>query len=129
MHDAFTRRALTKATEIEITVIGRNTGKAVTLPVWFVHEDDTAWLLPVTGSKKTQWYQNVLKNRTITIKVEEQRAHPHRRAAQNRSECRQRDPVVPTKIQTGNDREVLPRSAGCRHQTSAVTDRRQNGYR
>jgi hypothetical protein len=122
MHDAFTRRALTKATEIEITVIGRNTGKAVTLPVWFVHEDDTAWLLPVTGSK-TQWYQNVLKNPTRT------RAHPHRRAAQNRSECRQRDPVVPTKIQTGNDREVLPRSAGCRHQTSAVTDRRQNGYR
>jgi len=60
--------ALTKANEIEITVVGRNTGKGITLPVWFVHEKDTLWLLPISGSK-TQWYQNVLKNPTITIKV------------------------------------------------------------
>src|SRR5262245_29922705 len=61
-------RALKKANEIEITVIGRNTGKQITLPVWFVHEEDTLWLLPVTGST-TQWYQNLLKNPAITIKV------------------------------------------------------------
>jgi deazaflavin-dependent oxidoreductase (nitroreductase family) len=65
--DAFTR-ALKKANEIEITVTGRNTGKTISLPVWFVHEDDTLWLLPVKGSK-TQWYQNVLKNPTMTIKA------------------------------------------------------------
>src|SRR5437870_7864549 len=65
--DKFTR-ALKNANEIEITVIGRNTGKPVTLPVWFVHENDTLWLLPVNGSK-TQWYQNLLKKPTITIKV------------------------------------------------------------
>ena len=65
--DKFTR-ALKKTNEIEITVIGRNTGKTITLPVWFVHEKDTLWLLPVNGSK-TQWYQNVLKNPAITIKV------------------------------------------------------------
>src|SRR5262245_5799463 len=65
--DAFIR-ALKKANEIEITVTGRNTGKQLTLPVWFVHEKDTLWLLPVKGSK-TQWYQNLLKNPTITIKV------------------------------------------------------------
>ena len=64
--DAFTR-ALKNANEIEITVIGRSTGKTITLPVWFVHENDTLWLLPVSGSK-TQWYQNLLKNPTIKIK-------------------------------------------------------------
>ena len=61
-------RALQKAKEIKITVIGRNTGKPITLPVWLVHKNDTLWLLPVNGSK-TQWYQNLLKNPTITIKV------------------------------------------------------------
>ena len=67
-------RALKKANEIEITVTGRNTGKAITLPVWFVDEDDSLWLLPVKGSK-TQWFQNVLKNPAITIKVgKEERA-------------------------------------------------------
>ena len=65
--DKFTR-ALKKANEIEITVIGRNTGGQITLPVWFVHEEDTLWLLPVKGSK-TQWYQNLAKNPTIIIKV------------------------------------------------------------
>ena len=65
--DKFTD-ALKKAKEIKITVIGRNTGKEISLPVWFVHEKDTLWLLPVNGSK-TQWYQNLLKKPTITIKV------------------------------------------------------------
>jgi deazaflavin-dependent oxidoreductase (nitroreductase family) len=65
--NAFTR-ALEKTKEIKISVIGRNTGKPITLPVWFVHENDTLWLLPVSGSK-TQWYQNLRKNPTITIKA------------------------------------------------------------
>src|SRR5262245_52121514 len=65
--DAFTR-ALTKARQIKITVIGRTTGGPIPLPVWFVHEDDTLWLLPVEGSK-TQWYRNLLKTPAITIKV------------------------------------------------------------
>src|ERR1051326_7517438 len=65
--DTFTR-ALNNVKEIEITVVGRNTGKSISLPVWFVHDDDTLWLLPVSGSK-TQWYQNLLKNPTITIEV------------------------------------------------------------
>src|SRR5437667_11749894 len=65
--DAFIR-ALTKVRQIKISVFGRNSGLTITLPVWFVHENDTLWLLPVSGSK-TQWYQNLLKNLTITIKV------------------------------------------------------------
>src|SRR5215470_5048147 len=60
--------ALEKAKEVEISVTGRSTGKQITLPIWFVHENDTLWLLPVSGSK-TQWYQNLVKNPAITIKV------------------------------------------------------------
>jgi len=65
--DAFSR-ALTKARQIRITLIGRKSGRMITLPVWFVHVEDTLWLLPVHG-RQTQWYQNVQKNPTITIKV------------------------------------------------------------
>jgi len=67
-------RALTKGRQIKISVVGRNSGRTITLPVWFVHEDDTLFLLPVYGSK-TQWYQNLLKNPAITIRIRsEQRA-------------------------------------------------------
>jgi len=65
--DAFAL-GLKKGRQIKISVVGRNSGRTITLPVWFVHEDDALWLLPVHGSK-TQWYRNLLKNPTITIKV------------------------------------------------------------
>jgi deazaflavin-dependent oxidoreductase (nitroreductase family) len=71
--EAFTR-ALNKGRQIKISVIGRNTGRTITLPVWFVHENNALWLLPVHGSR-TQWYQNLLKNPAITITAgKEQRA-------------------------------------------------------
>jgi len=56
--------------EIEIGVIGRKTGRRVTIPVWFVLEGDTLYLLPVQGSD-TQWYKNVLQNRRIRISAGE----------------------------------------------------------
>jgi len=52
--------------EIEITVIGRKSGRAISLPVWFVLEEAKLYLLPVHGSE-TQWYRNVLKNPSIRI--------------------------------------------------------------
>ncbi len=60
--------ALDKTREIKISVIGRNSGKTITLPVWFVLDDGALWLLPVHGSK-THWYRNLLKNPQITIKA------------------------------------------------------------
>jgi deazaflavin-dependent oxidoreductase (nitroreductase family) len=57
---------LSKSSEITITVTGRKSGRAVSIPVWFVWEDDKLYLLPVTGSD-TQWYKNVLKNPSIRI--------------------------------------------------------------
>lgn len=52
--------------QITISVIGRKTGRRITIPVWFVVEGDELHLLPVAGSE-TQWYKNVRKNRVIGI--------------------------------------------------------------
>jgi deazaflavin-dependent oxidoreductase (nitroreductase family) len=57
---------LARYRQIEISVIGRKSGKTISNPVWFVLEGDKLYLLPVKGSD-TQWYQNVLKNPSIRI--------------------------------------------------------------
>ena len=59
---------LSRYREINITVTGRKSGRAISIPVWFVLEDDTLYLLPVQGSN-TQWYKNALKNPSIRIKA------------------------------------------------------------
>jgi deazaflavin-dependent oxidoreductase (nitroreductase family) len=62
---AFKER-LSKSSEITITVTGRKSGRPVSIPVWFVFDDDKLNLLPVKGSD-TQWYKNVLKNPSLPI--------------------------------------------------------------
>ena len=57
---------LSRYRQINITVTGRKSGRTISIPVWFVLEDDKLHLLPVQGSD-TQWYKNVLKNPTIRI--------------------------------------------------------------
>jgi deazaflavin-dependent oxidoreductase (nitroreductase family) len=57
---------LSRYREISITVTGRKSGRAISIPVWFVLEDDKLYLLPVQGSD-TQWYKNVLNNPMIRI--------------------------------------------------------------
>jgi len=52
--------------EIKLSVTGRKSGKTISIPIWFVVEGETLYLLPVSGSD-TQWYQNVLKNPQIRI--------------------------------------------------------------
>jgi deazaflavin-dependent oxidoreductase (nitroreductase family) len=59
---------LSRSREIMITVIGRKSGHTISIPVWFVSDEDKLYLLPVQGSD-TQWYKNVLKNPTIRIKA------------------------------------------------------------
>jgi hypothetical protein len=41
---------LSRYREITITVIGRKSGRKVSIPVWFVEQDDKLYLLPVRGS-------------------------------------------------------------------------------
>ncbi|HSB76196.1 MAG TPA: nitroreductase/quinone reductase family protein [Terriglobales bacterium] len=62
-------KALDAAQELEITVTGRKSGKNISVPVWFVRQQDRLYLLPVRGSD-TQWYRNVLQTPVMTIKAE-----------------------------------------------------------
>src|SRR6267142_5250959 len=57
---------LSRYREIDITVTGRKSGRAISIPVWFVLEGDKLYLLPVQGSD-IQWYKNALKNPSIQI--------------------------------------------------------------
>ncbi len=57
---------LSRYREINISVTGRKSGRLISIPVWFVLEDEKLYLLPVQGSD-TQWYKNVLKNPSIRI--------------------------------------------------------------
>ena len=57
---------LSRYREIDLGVTGRKSGRTISQPVWFVLQDDKVYLLPVRGSD-TQWYKNLLKNRSIRI--------------------------------------------------------------
>jgi deazaflavin-dependent oxidoreductase (nitroreductase family) len=59
---------LSRSREINITVTGRKSGRAISIPVWFVSENNKLYLLPVSGSD-TQWYKNVQKNPSIQIEA------------------------------------------------------------
>ena len=60
------RDRLSRYREINISVTGRKSGRAISVPVWFVLVDEKLYLLPVQGSD-TQWYKNVLSNPMIRI--------------------------------------------------------------
>ena len=74
---------LARYRQIKLGVVGRKSGKAISIPVWFVLEGEKVYLLPVQGSG-TQWYKNVLKNPSIRIDARgadgESRAKPITRA-------------------------------------------------
>ncbi|MGB2621981.1 MAG: nitroreductase/quinone reductase family protein [Candidatus Acidiferrum sp.] len=65
-HNEVLTDRLSRSREIKISVTGRKSGRAISIPVWFVLDDKTLYLLPVSGSD-TQWYKNVLKKPSIKI--------------------------------------------------------------
>ena len=71
-------KALKRRRQISITVTGRRTGRAITIPVWFVSDDRALWLLPVYGSH-THWYRNLKKDRAIMIQAGAERMDLHAR--------------------------------------------------
>ena len=71
MSDLFLQ-SLRRRREIAITVRGRRTGRKITLPVWFVLDDGTMWLLSVHGNR-THWFHNVQADPTIIIRAGERR--------------------------------------------------------
>ena len=60
------KERLARYRQIKLSVIGRKSGKTISIPVWFVLEGEKLYLLPVQGSD-TQWYKNALKNPSIRI--------------------------------------------------------------
>jgi hypothetical protein len=65
-HEGKLRTLLQRDREVNVSVIGRKSGKVTTRPVWFVLEQDKLHLLPVQGSE-TQWYENLMRNRWIQL--------------------------------------------------------------
>src|SRR5438067_3099749 len=57
-----------KVSEITLCVKSRKSDRDIPRPVWFVHEGNTLYLLPVQGSD-TNWYNNFLANQTLKISV------------------------------------------------------------
>src|SRR2546428_10837585 len=66
MNSSEIQKTLDSSVELQITVIGRRSGREFSTPVWFVREGKTVFLMPVRGSKN-QWDKNVLKSRRIKI--------------------------------------------------------------
>jgi hypothetical protein len=60
------KERLSRYRQIKISVIGRKSGKKISIPVWFVLEEAKLYLLPVQGSE-TQWYKNILQDPKIWI--------------------------------------------------------------
>jgi deazaflavin-dependent oxidoreductase (nitroreductase family) len=60
------RQALVNSREVQLTVTGRKSGGEITIPVWFVLEDDRLYLVPVHGTD-SHWYKNVLKTPTVRL--------------------------------------------------------------
>jgi deazaflavin-dependent oxidoreductase (nitroreductase family) len=66
MSDEEFKKALEAGREIELTVIGRTSGREISNPVWFVREGENLYLVPVNGSD-ADWYKNALKTPTIRL--------------------------------------------------------------
>jgi deazaflavin-dependent oxidoreductase (nitroreductase family) len=65
-HDHALTDRLSRTRELKISVTGRESGRPISNPVWFVLDENKLYLLPVYGSD-TQWYKNVLKNPLVRI--------------------------------------------------------------
>ena len=60
------KERLARFRQITLGVIGRKSGKTISIPVWFVLEGRKLYLLPVQGSE-TQWFKNVLQDPRIRV--------------------------------------------------------------
>ena len=60
------KERLSRYRQLQITVTGRKSGRALSVPVWFVLQEEKLYLLPVRGSD-TQWYKNILSKPSMRI--------------------------------------------------------------
>ena len=73
------KERLTRYRQLKISVVGRKSGKTISIPVWFVLEGQKLYLLPVQGSN-TQWYKNVLQNPAIRVRCPGDRSRTNSKA-------------------------------------------------
>ena len=66
MTDPEFMKNLAHVRELEITVTGRKSGRSISTPVWFIHEGQKLYLIPVKGTD-SNWYKNVLAEPTMQI--------------------------------------------------------------
>lgn len=66
MKESELKSRLARYRQIKLSVVGRKSGRTISILVWFVLEGEKLYLLPVQGSD-TQWYKNVLRNPSIRI--------------------------------------------------------------
>jgi hypothetical protein len=86
MSKANISKRLDSESEITLSVKGRKSGRDIPRPVWFVHEGNTLYLLPVQGSD-TNWYKNFQVEPTLKIAVDNEEESAFRgRTINNSSE-------------------------------------------
>jgi deazaflavin-dependent oxidoreductase (nitroreductase family) len=68
MADQQFTQALDRSNELDLTVVGRRSGRDSTRPVWFVRGDGMVYLIPVSGTH-SNWYKNVLKTPAVRLSV------------------------------------------------------------
>jgi hypothetical protein len=69
MSKADLHQRLNRAFEITLSVKGGKSSRNISRLVWFVHEGNTLYLLPVQGYD-TNWYKNMLVDPTLKISVD-----------------------------------------------------------
>ena len=68
--------ALRDASEVELTVTGRKSGRESSRPIWFVEDRDRLLLLPVSGSD-SNWYRNAVKTPEIRLAADRAELRGH----------------------------------------------------
>ena len=59
---------LDRVYKIRLSIKGRKSGRDIPRPVWFVHEGNTLYLLPLQGSD-TNWYKNLQVDPMLKISL------------------------------------------------------------
>jgi deazaflavin-dependent oxidoreductase (nitroreductase family) len=72
---------------LELTTVGRKSGKPHTATVWFVYEDGAHCLYVQSGKGgETDWYLNLLKTAAVTVKIGDRRLRGHAAAIDDAAE-------------------------------------------
>lgn len=79
--------ALWNRSTLDLTTIGRKSGKSHTATIWFVYEDGPPRVYVQSGKGgETDWYQNLLKTPAVTIKIGDRQVRGRATALEDEAE-------------------------------------------